>query len=259
MKKTLKIISMVPLFVLCSCGNETNSSETNVLSETDAKAQVVSMKAEVEKEDFKTPTSGQMLTELATSSASFSFSMTSDIRFNTNVGSRYYYSNSNMLGTTIVCYYEKDGKYYGYVSSIYGEEKTELTEDEFTSSFDSFITESGLDAKSLKANVVEGLDDVTNLYDNFENTSTSVDFTTDVEVTFTKINESSFKVEANGKIKQSSAEAGDAIIKFEYENYLPKSRFYDVTITESGKEVKTKTTQTYTWGSVDYIYPEASK
>ncbi len=259
MEKTLKILSIVPLFVLCSCGNETNSSEANVLSEADAKTQVVSMKAEVEKEDFKVPTFGQILTDLVTSSASLSFSVTSDVRFNTEAGSRYFYSNSNLLGTTIVCYYEKDGKYYGYVSSAYGEDKTELTEGEFTSTFESTITESGIDTKSLKANVVEGLDTITNLYDNFENTSSSVDVTTDLEVTFTKINESSFKVEANGKVKQSSLGTADAVIKIEYENYLPKSRFMDVTATESGQEVKTKTTQTYTWGSVEYIYPETSK
>ncbi len=246
---------MIPLFALCSCGNGATT-----LSETEAKAQVATMKEEVKKDDFKMPTSGQFSTEIVTGGASMSLTMSTDVRFNTVLGSRYIYEKSSSLVKTTVCYYEKDGKYYGYNYSALSEEKKELTEAEFSKAFESALASSRTDSSSLKAVATSGLDSVTNAYDQLNNqSSSSTDIEMDFKLTFTKFNESSFKFEATGKVKTSAGDAADTSITIEYENYLPKSMSTNIAGASSGEETSIKSTETYTWGSVDYIYPELSK
>ncbi len=241
MKKSLKMLFVLPAFMLCACDNNKASDETN------AKNQLAAMKEEVAKDSFLAPSKGSMTTEIVTTFDSTTLTITGDVRFDTTVGNRYFYTKANALGIDAeTWYYEKDGEYF-YVTSTMGISNTTTyaTKEEFTTAFDEIATSSSITKDSIKELVTNTYDEIDALYagtneDGYEYT-----------LNFTKINDSSFKLVINGTANNSSAELTSIEETIEFENYLPTK----TTVNDIGPNSSATLNIVYTWNSVEYIYP----
>ncbi len=269
MKNALKILTMVPLFCLCSCGNE-----TNMLNEAEAKRQISSMKTEIQKEDFAVPALGMSKITSVSNGQNSSFAMSLDVRFDTNVGSRYVYrkiTSTNSSSPTsdedndsneTACCYEKEGKYFNY--DKVGSDVTfyEIEEEnEFNTLFDNMIALINADPKTLKNSFITALDRVSEFYTPIMESSSEEEYSNfdiSYEIRFNKINESSFNFEVKGASTDSAYMLKNTETVTVFENYLPKSSYAKNTLSVNDSELVTSTSQTFTWGSVEYIYPEAS-
>ncbi len=251
MNKPIKILTAAFLLALTSCGGNTQ------LSEADAKAQVAAMKETINKDDFTTPTSGMTKSETKMSIGDNVLSLTGDLRFNTEKGSRYlYYKNTSLLGNSEICQYEKDGKYYSYASSSGTAAVEEIkTEQEFSAAFEASIESSGADSASLKKKAISYLDTVTNAYDS--KTKSDSETNENWVCSFNKISDSAFSFTATVTKNDDSAGATEATTTIEVENYLPKKMSVEGGGTAKGETMKANVSETYTWGSVEYYYPSA--
>lgn len=249
MNKTVKIFAAALTLTLVSCGG--GSSQ---LSEAEARAQVAAMKAEVSKDEFATPSSGMQKTDVTISNGGSTLALTTDLRFDTNKGSRYlYYKYTGIMMSSEFCQYEKDGKYYCYSSSSGSTTFKEFTtEAEFTESFNEAAGIRDVDLESLKDTAAEFLDSVNSIYDG--QTQTSSGYTVSYGYAFNKINDSSFIFDVTMSMTNDSGETGTAVSSIEVENYLPKKRYIEANSTEGGQSTKIVSTETFTWGSVDYVY-----
>lgn len=251
MNKPIKILGAAFTLTLLSCGGSTQ------VSESEARAQVAAMKETVNKDDFVTPTSGMEKTDMTIASGGNTLVMNTDLRFNVEKGSRYlYYKYSGLAMSTEFCQYEKDGKYYYYSSSTSGATTKEFsTEAEFTESFNEELGNKQANVESLKSTAVSFLDGVTNVFDG--STQTSSGYKTTYEWSFNKINDSSFTLDVTVSMTGDSGESGSGKATIEVENYLPKKRYIEASEENSGISMKVESSETYTWGSVDYVYPSA--
>ncbi len=273
MKKALKTLSMIPLFVLGSCGNE-----TKILNEAEAKDQIASMKAEIQKDDFAIPSLGMVKTTMVSNEQNSSFTISLDVRFNTNVGSRYVYCNitsenssNNSIASSVInyssdsdevaCLYEKDGKYFDYGKRGSKVTFSEIKEEaEFKTLFDNKLIQISADSATLKTSFVTVLDRICETYDYTDGSSNAENnIGVAYEITFTKINAFSFKFESKAKATDSASMLKNSETTMIFENYLPKSSYSTSLLGVSGTEITSSSSRTYAWGSVEYIYPEASK
>ncbi len=256
MKRSIKLMAVLPLFVLVGC----TDNGTKELSNSEVKTFVQGMKEEVSKDSFSLPNKGMVISNVTETVSGTSITITSETRFDKTEGSRYLYINgTTFLGNSQTYYYEKDGKYYFYSSGFGMDTSSEYaTEEEFKADFDQYIATLGYDDATLKEGIVSSLDSVIQIYDEIENpSSNSEGVTYEYDIKFTKINDSSFKLE--GTTITSGSSIGDLIANsvIEFENYLPKSASAHTIGTSQGMDIDMTITQSYTWGSVDYVYPAA--
>ncbi len=254
MNKPIRILAVMSMLFVASC-----ASGGTELNETEAKAQVAAMKKEVEKEDFALPTLGMEISSMSMTSGGNTLSFASDVRFNVNKGSRYLYckTDSLLFASSTTCYYEKNGKYYYYTSSYASSESGEFSsEAEFEEAFNATTQNQSVNDSSLREATVNFLSSVSSYYDSTTMSSSGLEGSYDVK--FVKTSDSSFTCTVKGKMTRSEADEDmDVSIEIEVENYLPKKRVITADGTSSGEAVGLTTSETYTWGSVDYIYPTA--
>ncbi len=257
MKKTIKLLTVLPLFMVVGCTNNNTSGE---LKDADAKTYVKAAKEEIEKDTFVTPTKGTITTLMDMEVGEEDINVTSEKRYDTTEGSRYIYTKAvASFGTSETYVYEMDNKYYLAVSGFGMDMVQEYeTEEEFETSFNEYLETSGLDEKSIKTTFTSYLDNMVEIYDKKGNAvldSDGVTYTYDIK--FTKYNESSFKAEVTTKGVESSDEEATVETVIEYENYLPKKISSNTNATIGGQTTKGTASAEYAWGTCEYIYPNA--
>ncbi len=247
MKKSLKILFVLPAFMLCACDN---SKEVNA---ADAKAQVASMREEVAKDSFTVPNKGMTTSNISIKSGETTTNTVADIRFDTTTGNRYFYTKGTLMGVTAEnWYYEKDGKYFSATKAMGITQSTEYqTEAEFKTVFDAALGTSSYDQEGLKKDIDNTLSAIDMLYTEIDRQSSSGEVVYDYNVSFTKINDSSFKLVVTASSGDSTAGYSNIEETIEFANYLPTKVYTKL----SGSDEETVSDLTFTWGSVDYIYP----
>ncbi len=258
MKRSIKLMAVLPLFVLVGC----TDNGTKEMSNSEAKAYVQEMKKEISKDSFSLPNKGMVVSDAVQSSNGTTVTISSETRFDKTEGSRYLYVyGKTFFGDSKIYYYEKDDKYY-CCSTGFGMDSTieYETEAEFKAEFDQYMEVEGYDEESLRKTITDSMDAIVKMYDEMENPSSNSDGTDySYTIRLTKINDSSFKLEETAIASGSSIGNLTSSSVIEFENYLPKAISSHTTGTSQGIEIDMTITQTYTWGSVEYVYPETSK
>lgn len=244
MNKIIKKMTILPLVFLVGC-----TQKGVELDKTQAKEQLTTMKAEIEKDSFTTPTK-IMLKTLVSEKVDDKTTETDtiDFRVNTEVGFRYFYLKSEYKKTTTSesatqIIYEKDSKYYCYTSvSDTTTNKEYSTEAEFKTAFDESLSDFSFSPSDFKSGLI-------NYLEMAESFLTVEESQGNIEVKFTKYNESTFTCTMDYTFNNDK-ESGT--IKFE--NYL----FTLLEYTSYKESTKTEeyTKGTVTYNTIDYTYPD---
>ncbi len=255
MRKTLKILGILPVILLASCNGSSKE-----LNENEAKEYLVTMQNEITKDTFVMPTKGMIKSNVTINSQGSSIVTTQDTRFDNNSGTRYFYSKiQSMLLSGEYYLYEKDGKYYYYTSTLGETSQQEISTEEFDNYFDGLMSENSLDISNFKEVINENLEMIKSFYnEKDEDSSSSSGDSVTYDFKFIQYNDSSFKFEGNGNIKSDNGQSLKANLAIEYKDYLPMN----VVLTTNGSldssigtAFEETITQNYVWGSVDYLYP----
>lgn len=254
-KNIIKTVTCLSLFVLTGCDQNSSSIKGNVLSDEEAKTQLSAMNVEVSKDSFVIPTCGMNKMDNKISSSKTQLTSNFDTRFNIEVGSRYFYRSTSVSGvnSNLICLYEKEGKYYYHIENFAVGEKnvgTYDSEEAFKAAFDEYCRIGGCLTDSIKNTISSPYESVSNVYTN----KTSVEG--DCQTSFEKVNDSSFSFMAT----ITSEEDGVKMVVAEtitVNNYLLDSIISSLETTKGEQKSSIVSNAYYTWGSVDYIYPQA--
>ncbi len=254
-KNIVETLACLSLFVLTGCDQNSSSIKGNVLTDEEAKTQISAMNAEISKDNFVLPTCGMNKMDNKISSSKTQLTSNFDTRFNIKVGSRYFYRSTSVSGvnSNLICLYEKEGTYYYHIENFAVGEKnvgTYGSEEAFKTAFDEYCRIGGCLADSIKNTIYSPYESVSSVYASKESTENNC------QTSFEKVNDSSFSFTAMITSEEDGMKM-DVIETIVVNNYLLDSITSSLETTKGEQKGSIVSNAYYTWGSVDYIYPQA--
>ncbi len=249
MKKLYISMFLLSLFCLTGCGS-------SHLTEADAKEQLYNMQIELSKDGFDLPLIGESYSKITTKTDESSSSNETNLKFNKTVGERYFYKKrieNESDCTSNYCLFEKDQKYYNYDYLVETTNQKEyVSETDFSKAFDESLTNNDLDTTFLKQFFILTLESIKYIYIEKDRAAASNNDKSIFDISFKKINNSSFKFESTVN-EVTSKTKRKTVSLFEFENYIPKN--INITVDETIDGITSKRTidTTYTWGKTEYI------